>query len=78
MRILVWNINMAAHKKSTLLRHFRPDIAIVPECAVWVGQHREWLAHSDHAPLVVSVKDDKQRKEPARDPAINSSIARIE
>jgi hypothetical protein len=33
MRILVWNINMAAHKKITLLRQLNPDIAIVPECA---------------------------------------------
>jgi endonuclease/exonuclease/phosphatase family metal-dependent hydrolase len=33
MRILVWNINMAAHKKIALLRRLRPDIAILPECA---------------------------------------------
>src|SRR5713101_8693481 len=33
MRILVWNINMAAHKKIPLLRQLKPDIAIVPECA---------------------------------------------
>jgi len=33
MRILVWNINMAAHKKISLLRQLTPDIAIVPECA---------------------------------------------
>lgn len=33
MRILVWNINMAAHKKVALLRQLAPDIAILPECA---------------------------------------------
>ena len=33
MRILVWNINMAAHKKIPLLRRLNPDIAIIPECA---------------------------------------------
>ncbi len=33
MRILVWNINMAVHKKVALLHHLAPDIAILPECA---------------------------------------------
>jgi exodeoxyribonuclease-3 len=33
MRILVWNLNMAAHKKVALLHRLRPDIAILPECA---------------------------------------------
>ncbi|MBI3797871.1 MAG: endonuclease/exonuclease/phosphatase family protein [Deltaproteobacteria bacterium] len=33
LRILVWNINMAAHKKIALLRHLQPDLAILPECA---------------------------------------------
>src|SRR5215470_6801561 len=33
MRILVWNINMAAHKKLALLQQLAPDLAILPECA---------------------------------------------
>ena len=33
MRILVWNINMAAHRKAALLRQLNPDIAIILECA---------------------------------------------
>jgi exodeoxyribonuclease-3 len=33
MRILVWNINMAVHRKVALLRQLNPDIAIIPECA---------------------------------------------
>jgi exodeoxyribonuclease-3 len=33
MRILVWNLNMAAHKKIALLQQFAPDLAILPECA---------------------------------------------
>jgi hypothetical protein len=33
MRILVWNINMAAHKKVALLQQLAPDLAILPECA---------------------------------------------
>ena len=33
MRIVVWNINMAAHKKIPQLRYLNPDLAILPECA---------------------------------------------
>jgi hypothetical protein len=33
VRILVWNINMAAHKKIALLQQLAPDLAILPECA---------------------------------------------
>ncbi len=33
MRIVVWNINMAAHKKIPQLRSLNPDLAILPECA---------------------------------------------
>lgn len=33
MRILVWNLNMAAHKKVALLQQLAPDLAILPECA---------------------------------------------
>lgn len=57
---------------------FMPQAWFFRSVSVWVGQHREWLAHSDHAPLVVSVKDDEQWKELTRDPAINSSVALIE
>ena len=32
MQIVVWNINMAVHKKIGLLRHLRPDLGILPEC----------------------------------------------
>ena len=33
MHILVWNLNMAAHKKIALLQQLAPDLAILPECA---------------------------------------------
>jgi endonuclease/exonuclease/phosphatase family metal-dependent hydrolase len=33
VRILVWNINMAVHKKIALLQQLAPDLAILPECA---------------------------------------------
>jgi exodeoxyribonuclease III len=33
MRILVWTLNMAAHKKIALLQQLAPDLAILPECA---------------------------------------------
>ena len=33
LRIVVWNLNMAAHKKIALLRRLEPDLAILPECA---------------------------------------------
>jgi exodeoxyribonuclease III len=33
MRILVWNLNRAAHKKIALLQQLAPDLAILPECA---------------------------------------------
>jgi exodeoxyribonuclease-3 len=33
MRIVVWNCNMAMHRKLDLLLALRPDIAVLPECA---------------------------------------------
>jgi exodeoxyribonuclease-3 len=33
MRILVWNANMAVHKKWELITRLKPDLAILPECA---------------------------------------------
>src|SRR5207248_1867996 len=62
--------SFAQERHSTLWFLKRPhqsyhiDYCFVPEtwCArsvsVWVGQHEEWLAHSDHAPLLISVTDD--------------------
>ena len=66
MRIVVWNINMAVHKKSTLLRHFKPDIAIVPECAApevitskspdFTFTDAQWFKRSRHKGLGVLVE----------------------
>ena len=63
MRILVWNINMAVHKKIALLQQLAPDLAILPECAspeVIVAKCPEftftdvqWVERSRHKGLVV-------------------------
>ena len=33
LRIVVWNANMAVHRKLDALASLRPDVAIIPECA---------------------------------------------
>jgi exodeoxyribonuclease-3 len=33
MRLVVWNANMAVHRKLDALAALRPDIAVIPECA---------------------------------------------
>jgi exodeoxyribonuclease-3 len=33
MRLVVWNVNRAAHRKMDALRRLRPDVAILAECA---------------------------------------------
>ena len=63
MRILVWNINMAAHKKIALLRQLAPDIAILPECAApevivakcpeFTFTDAQWVERSRHKGLGV-------------------------
>jgi len=63
MRILVWNINMAAHKKIALLQQLAPDLAILPECAapeVILAKYPEftftdaqWVERSRHKGLGV-------------------------
>lgn len=33
LRVVVWNANMAVHRKLDALAELRPDIAVIPECA---------------------------------------------
>ena len=79
MRILVWNINMAAHKKIALLRRLAPDLAVLPECAspeVIVAKCPEftftdaqWVERSRHKGLgVFSFGDVRLARSPAFDP----------
>ena len=79
MRILVWNINMAAHKKITLLRQLTPDIAILPECAApdvivskcpgFTFTDAQWLERSRHKGLgVFSFGDLRLTRSPSFDP----------
>jgi endonuclease/exonuclease/phosphatase family metal-dependent hydrolase len=42
---------------------FMPQTWFSRSVSVWVGQHREWLAHSDHAPLMVTVNDNGSHSE---------------
>jgi len=63
MRILVWNLNMAAHKKITLLQRLAPDLAILPECAspevivakcpAFTFTDAQWVGQSRHKGLGV-------------------------
>jgi endonuclease/exonuclease/phosphatase family metal-dependent hydrolase len=79
MRILVWNINMAAHKKIALLRRLKPDIAIMPECAApdvivskrpdFAFTDAQWTERSRHKGLgVFSFGDLRLRRSPSFDP----------
>lgn len=42
---------------------FLPQSWFSRPVSVWVGRAEQWLMHSDHAPLVVSIKEDKQREQ---------------
>jgi exodeoxyribonuclease III len=63
MRILVWNLNMAAHKKLSLLPQLAPDLAILPECAApevivakcpeFTFTDAQWVERSRHKGLGV-------------------------
>jgi len=63
MRILVWNLNMAAHKKIALLQQLAPDLAILPECAApevivskcpeFTFADAQWVERSRHKGLGV-------------------------
>lgn len=79
MRILVWNINMAAHKKIALLQRLAPDLAIVPECAApevivahcpeFTFTDAQWLPRSRHKGLgVFSFGDVRLRRARTFDP----------
>ena len=79
MRILVWNINMAAHKKIALLRQLEPDIAILPECAApdvivakcpeFTFTDAQWQERSRHKGLgVFSFGNVRLTRSPAFDP----------
>jgi exodeoxyribonuclease-3 len=37
---------------------FMPQTWFSRSVSVWVGQHEEWLAHSDHAPLMITVNSN--------------------
>ena len=79
MRILVWNINMAVHKKIALLQQLAPDLAVLPECAspeVIVAKCPEftftdaqWQERSRHKGLgVFSFGNVRLTRSPAFDP----------
>ena len=79
MRILVWNINMAVHKKVALLRRLAPDIAILPECAApevivakcpeFTFTDAQWQERSRHKGLgVFSFGNVRLTRSPAFDP----------
>jgi hypothetical protein len=63
MRILVWNLNMAAHRKIGLLQQLAPDLAILPECAApevivakcpeFTFTDAQWVERSRHKGLGV-------------------------
>jgi hypothetical protein len=42
---------------------FMPRVWLSSTSTVWIGQHREWLAHSDHAPLVITVDANSLRNQ---------------
>ena len=56
MRIVVWNCNMAFHRKINRILELKPDLAVIPECADPVVVARrltdvpwssvEWIGHS--------------------------------
>jgi exodeoxyribonuclease III len=64
MRIVVWNCNMALHRKIDRLLALKPDVAVVPECAtpellrqkaaLFIPEHFRWMAvKSEHKGLGV-------------------------
>lgn len=60
-RLVVWNCNMALHRKWDALRSLGPDLAIVPECARKHAEDRsaqtsdlcEWVGENPHKGLGV-------------------------
>ena len=79
MRILVWNINMAAHKKIALLQQLAPDLAILPECAApdvivakcpeFTFTDAQWQERSRHKGLgVFSFGNVRLTRSPVFDP----------
>jgi endonuclease/exonuclease/phosphatase family metal-dependent hydrolase len=54
---------------------FVPQSWLSSPVTVWIGQHREWLVHSDHAPLVLSVNDNSLRCSHARMPTVTKDVA---
>ena len=79
MRILVWNINMAVHKKVALLQQLAPDLAILPECAApeviltrcpeFTFTDAQWVERSRHKGLgVFSFGSVRLARPPVFDP----------
>jgi endonuclease/exonuclease/phosphatase family metal-dependent hydrolase len=79
VRILVWNLNMAAHKKIALLRRLEPDLAILPECAApevivskcpeFTFADAQWQERSRHKGLgVFSFGNVRLTRSPSFDP----------
>src|SRR5262245_59935789 len=72
MRIVVWNLNLAAHKKITQLRSLNPDLAILPECAApevivskcpdFIFTDAQWQERSRHKGLGVFIFGDLRLK----------------
>ena len=63
MRIVVWNCNMALHRKLAALLQLRPDVAVIPECAdvkavrqktpLLVPESALWAGRNPHKGLAV-------------------------
>jgi hypothetical protein len=79
VRILVWNLNMAAHKKIALLWRLEPDLAILPECAApeviaskcpeFTFTDAQWQERSRHKGLgVFSFGNVRLTRSPSFDP----------
>lgn len=88
MRIVVWNCNMAFHRKAERLWALQPDIAVVPECADISTLQRQglsldtgrsvWVGHNRNKGLAVFAGENTSlRINPDYDPA-NRIIAPIE
>lgn len=62
MRLVVWNVNRAAHRKMDALRELRPDIAVLPECSspdlasaapIYAGASGAWIGDNPSMGLAV-------------------------
>ena len=69
MRFVIWNCNMALHRKVDALLALEPDLAIVSECAEpnllndksntnWIEQEPVWIGNNRHKGLGVFAFND--------------------